>query len=613
MSRRAVTPSLEASQQSHIDDLVRRNRTHEQTIRNLKDELTQEKSRAKTTVQDIQHKLHAEKREWREACDTLQACHRIHHLRLQVALEKQRSDQLVEQELLRKEKVATLQREFAITKFQMQETLLERRISELEDEITEVRQLREKERQASKARISKLAAHLGMQEEQLNASEQARADLETELNELHKTNAETQVSSDSLSVKLERTTLQLDGERSKNADLERVNDEIKRSNDELKRQVAKWRSLESKGDTEMETERKKRVEIEVQLQAVQIQLGKREQDFTKAEKRTEKAKQYLDDWKSNAEVYQSELEELKKKFAKLEKVNKKLLAEVDSLKETRIAKNYLVGSEEEVAHVVSQVVPSSPAPVFVAETSKRKNASNKPSSKPLPRQIRKGIVPAASSSHSPVDVNIDIPASSRAKGKGKLLLAETESDAETEIEQPQRKTRSRPKPRSKPSSSTSDLDIEIIAPEEFKGRKGKRKASPLPAVHEQRDEGGWNMSREQSPVPVKRRKRNDYPQPPKPKLKAQGGGARGKNVRPSVAESTASTVTADPEPGGSGSQKPATTRKRKINLFPTSSKMDLATLDFGSQGSGIPSVLSPLKPEQAIPARSTSFLSLLKR
>ncbi|KAJ4500742.1 hypothetical protein C8R41DRAFT_352279 [Lentinula lateritia] len=178
MSRRAVTPSLEASQQSHIDDLVQRNRTHEQTIRRLKDELAQEKNRAKTVVQDIQTKLHAEKREWREACDTLQSCHRIHQLRLHVELEKQRSGQLAEQDLLRKEKVAALQREFAITKFQIQESLLERQILELEDKVAELEQLRDEERQASKARILELAAHVGMQEKRLKASEEARVNLE---------------------------------------------------------------------------------------------------------------------------------------------------------------------------------------------------------------------------------------------------------------------------------------------------------------------------------------------------------------------------------------------------------------------------------------------------
>ncbi|KAJ3871610.1 hypothetical protein F5051DRAFT_193840 [Lentinula edodes] len=178
MSRRAVTPSLEASQQSHIDDLVQRNRTHEQTIRKLKDELALEKNRAKTVVQDIQTKLHAEKREWREACDTLQSCHRIHQLRLHVELEKQRSGQLAEQDLLRKEKVAALQREFAITKFQIQESLLERQILELEDKVAELEQLRDEERRASRARILELAAHVEMQEKRLKASEEARANLE---------------------------------------------------------------------------------------------------------------------------------------------------------------------------------------------------------------------------------------------------------------------------------------------------------------------------------------------------------------------------------------------------------------------------------------------------
>ncbi|KAJ3839290.1 hypothetical protein EV361DRAFT_611176 [Lentinula raphanica] len=297
MSRSAITPSFQASQQSHIEDLVQRNHKHEQTIRQLENELSQEKHRTKAAVQDIQNELRVEKREWREACDTLQACHRIHQLRLQAELEKQRSSVLAEQELLRKEKVATLQREFAITKFQITETQSERRILELEDELAEIGYLHDVEKQKFEAQLSKLIDRLGQQEEHANAIEQAQAEFEAEIDKLRKANAEAHVSSEALSVKLERTTLQLDGERSKIADLERINSELKRSNDELKRQVAKWQSLESKGDSEMEAERKKRVELEVQLQAVQNQLNKREQEFVKAEKKTEKAKQVLDDWK----------------------------------------------------------------------------------------------------------------------------------------------------------------------------------------------------------------------------------------------------------------------------------------------------------------------------
>ncbi|KAJ3820938.1 hypothetical protein F5880DRAFT_894413 [Lentinula raphanica] len=438
---------------------------------------------------------------------------------------------------------------------------------------------------------------------------------QAEIDKLRKANAEAHVSSEALSVKLERTTLQLDGERSKIADLERINSELKRSNDELKRQVAKWQSLESKGDSEMEAERKKRVELEVQLQAVQNQLNKREQEFVKAEKKTEKAKQVLDDWKVHAEDLQAQLDELQKKYAAAEKSNGQLLTKVQSLKKvrntTKSPQKSPLESEEEVAHAVSQAAPSSPAPVPASRTSQREAASKASSSQSSSRQTSKGT--AARASRSPT-VDADAPArTARAKGKGKAVVAERDSDAEAESAQPQKKTRKpRYGPKSKQAPATDDSEVEIISQEDFsvgKKRQAKRKASPLPVVDEEGDEEERSNSRD-SPAPAKRRKRNDDPpvqRPPATKKRA------GKNAPPSFAESTASTVTVDPEPAGSTSQKNGTTKKRKINLFPSAGKMDFANLDFGSQGSGIPSILSPLKPEQAVPARSTSFLSLLKR
>ena len=178
MSRRAVTPSLEASQQTHINDLVQRNRAHERTIQKLKDELTREKNRAKSAVQDIQTRLQAEKQGWREAVDTLQVCHRIHAYRLQVDIESAKCAAMDEQELLRKEKVAVLQREYALTKFQMQETALESRIEELEDEIEELVYQNKEEKLSLKARISELGALSKMQEEQLEAAERGKVRIE---------------------------------------------------------------------------------------------------------------------------------------------------------------------------------------------------------------------------------------------------------------------------------------------------------------------------------------------------------------------------------------------------------------------------------------------------
>lgn len=221
---------------------------------------------------------------------------------------------------------------------------------------------------------------------------------------------------------------------------------------------------------------------------------------------------------------------------------------------------------------MSQAAPLSPVPIPAAETSQSKIASKKSSAKPSSRRTRKASASAASSSS--LDVNADahdIPATAHAKGKGKHTA---DSDSGTEIEQPQRTTRSRLKPNTREIAPANVLEIEIIPQEDIKGRKGKRKAFPLHAVDEEQVEGDGA----QLAVPAKRRKRNDDPERPKPKVRGVG-----KNTLPSRAESTASTATVDPESGGSSSHKLGTTKKRKINLFQSSSKMDLSNLDFGSQ------------------------------
>ncbi|EEB97260.1 hypothetical protein MPER_03463 [Moniliophthora perniciosa FA553] len=132
---RAALPSLEASQQAHIDDLVQRNRTLEHTIKKLTEEVKLEKTRAKTTIKELQTKWQDTKeREWREGVDVLQACHQIAQLRTQAEVEREKMNALKEQDVTRREKAARLQRETAITKFQIRESELERRIMELEEE-----------------------------------------------------------------------------------------------------------------------------------------------------------------------------------------------------------------------------------------------------------------------------------------------------------------------------------------------------------------------------------------------------------------------------------------------------------------------------------------------
>ena len=127
-------PSLEASNQAQIDDLVQRNRTLEHTVRKLSDQVSLEVARSKEAAATIQEQWQQEQREWREGCDVLQSCHRIVQLRNTVELENQRMNVLKELDAVRKEKLKRLQRDFRITMFQVKEAELERRIVELEEE-----------------------------------------------------------------------------------------------------------------------------------------------------------------------------------------------------------------------------------------------------------------------------------------------------------------------------------------------------------------------------------------------------------------------------------------------------------------------------------------------
>ena len=95
-----------ASQQAHIDDLVQRNRTLEQTCKELREELLREDTRAKDALRQVQTRWHQESAEWREGCDTLLACNRIAQLRIASELDRERLAIVKQEDLTRREKVA---------------------------------------------------------------------------------------------------------------------------------------------------------------------------------------------------------------------------------------------------------------------------------------------------------------------------------------------------------------------------------------------------------------------------------------------------------------------------------------------------------------------------
>lgn len=182
-----LTPqdSLAASQQTHIEELVQKNRTLEHTIKKLQEALQREEDRGKDAVTKIQQQWQVERTQWREGCDTVESCHRNVQLRTSVELEKERLNVLKEQDVTRKEKFSRLLRDVKITMFQKRETELEYRIGELEDELEDLKarmeedvaDLVEQHRdivQKLKLKCAELVADAESQGEELTAAQKER-------------------------------------------------------------------------------------------------------------------------------------------------------------------------------------------------------------------------------------------------------------------------------------------------------------------------------------------------------------------------------------------------------------------------------------------------------
>ena len=124
--------------------------------------------------------------------------------------------------------------------------------------------------------------------------------LKDKLSQLLQDHATLQTSAESSILKLERVTLQLEGARTKNTELERFIDEVKRSNAELQRQLEKWQTLDAKGNGELEAIRKQKIELEVKLSSLQDrsqrQVTEKEKELERMAKRDEKMKDLVQQW-----------------------------------------------------------------------------------------------------------------------------------------------------------------------------------------------------------------------------------------------------------------------------------------------------------------------------
>lgn len=163
-----------AKQQSHIDELVMKNRSLEQAMTKLRAELSGEKGRWETTIQQLRQKSKEEQAEWKEGCDSLQRLWKIEHLRAVVDLEKGRTTVIKLREELRVARLARLQRDFQIGMFQAKESELEDRIQQLSYDL----EVKSRGREVEAQLVESLTEDLQEAREQLESSVEEKKQLE---------------------------------------------------------------------------------------------------------------------------------------------------------------------------------------------------------------------------------------------------------------------------------------------------------------------------------------------------------------------------------------------------------------------------------------------------
>ena len=182
MSRRGGSilngaPSLEASNQAQIEDLVQRNRTIEHTNKRLSEQLTREMSRSKEALETMRQEWVGKRQEWHQASTDLLSLCRIDQKRVEVELERERSNALQEMKFTRDEKLLRLQRDFRIKLFQIREEELERKIEEIEAE-------KRRNKSSSDLIVRKLEAKCAESLIQLREEKEERAVAERERDEI---------------------------------------------------------------------------------------------------------------------------------------------------------------------------------------------------------------------------------------------------------------------------------------------------------------------------------------------------------------------------------------------------------------------------------------------
>ncbi|KAK0223371.1 hypothetical protein IW262DRAFT_1366300 [Armillaria fumosa] len=516
----ATIPSLEASQQTHINDLVQRNRTLEQASKLIREDLDHEKARSKHALSDVHKRWQADQKEWHEGVDVLLSCHRIVLWRKTIDLQTERLNFLKEEEDIRLGKIARLQRDYRIAQFQQSESQYVSRQELLAAEIDALNRKQIVQKDKWKAHSAELLSRVQDGESRLETATMEVDRLSEELTAQREETARQKNMYQSTTPQLDRLRLQIEGAEAKHAELHRENDDLRRAKQELDRQLSKWQNLETKGGADMEKERKRRIELEAEVQALQSRLEKIKE---KEKHKVEKLKESLTEWKRHAESEQEISEETKQRLEQAEKKNAKLKAALEKERaKAKTIKSDVTIDEEEGDGEEQTKIPTS---------------SHSSTPQPLPKSQAKSN-PAPKVENSEESGEVEELLLGKKKGKGKATESSTKSRSRSRLDIPEDSGIEEvpaPKPaakgKSKRKAASPDSVVEVEAPK-TKKRAGSEIKDTAPAAKRARS---VSVSRTGSVQPVeppkKVRRINIFPPPSNPTFNfGTQEGASGLNI-----------------------------------------------------------------------------------
>ncbi|KAJ3507013.1 hypothetical protein NLJ89_g6540 [Agrocybe chaxingu] len=602
----AGPPSLEASNQAQIDDLVQRNRTLEHLNQKLTAQINAEAGRSKEAVLAIQKQWDENQRLWKEGCEELLVSYRIVQKRLEVDLEKERSAVIKEMAVAREEKLQRLQRDFKIKLFQMKEEETDLRMEELEEEKARMEEEYELVVQKMKDKCADYAIKLKDTQAALSRSEKEREEKEAKHNKLLEKHANLEGQLATSGPTLERTKLQLEGAQHKATELERTVDELKRTNADLTRQLERWQSLDLKEGAATESQRKQRLALEAENAELKEELERKEAQLDKSERRVEKMKTTTHNWEAECKAQQQAAKTSEKQVVKLEKQIQKLKSDLE-IERARV---------RPPSPQKPQPPPPADADVIDVDAEQQdeppRKQAVKPESKPS-ATVKPGLSTQTKTRRSGIEGQVarkktggKPPQPSRGRKVASAPAPKSDSDSEMEEisefevpdEPPEEDAATRKKRKGKAKAAEDDAEEEPPGSPAQK-RNGKRKA-------EKEDTGGDEPEVVEQPNPKKRGSRAPSvikETAPAPTNRRSKPPSRAPSKQPTA---KAPTEQADANDDDDDETAPKKKKRKLVSLFPDKSAGLLQFAAFGNGSLDIPSVLSPLKPDERVPQRSTS-------